>query len=194
MKKPGVPLYYITAGWLLLTVFMGLYFLFNGMKPSADVEARLQSNIHRISVGEMAPGDVNQFQMDRRPIVIWRRNNAEIARAMALLDPATSPEEWLAVVKDGTLALELGADKFARLECAEWFIVSPINTGGIGCVVLTKAGDYRGFFDPCQGAHFDLWGHLQKGPTPEDLKVVPMNVSEDGQSVLIDLTEVPTTR
>lgn len=110
---------------------------------------------------------------------------------MALLDPTTSPEEWLSVLNDGTLAFELGSEKFSRLE---WFVVSPINTGGIGCVVLARAGEYGGFFDPCQGAHFDLWGRIQKGPTTQNLKVAPINLAEDGQSELIDLTDMPKLR
>ena len=176
---------------MLLTVFIGFHFLFNSLKPSADVEAQHQNNIHRVWVADLERGDINRFQVDRRPIVIWRRNSEEIAKAMALLDPTSSPKEWLTVLNDGTLALELGSEGFSRLE---WFVVSPVNTGGMGCVVLTKAGDFGGFFDPCQGAHFDLWGRIQKGPTAQNLKVAPMKLAEDGQSVLIDLTEMPKLR
>ena len=143
---------------MLLTVLIGIYFLFSGMKPSADVASQHDNDIHQVSVAEIKPGDVRQIALNQRPIIIWRRSNEEIAQAMALLDPKVTPETWLTMLHDGRLAQELEADEFARLE---WFVVSPINTGGMGCLVLAKAGDYRGFFDPCQSAHFDLWGRLQ---------------------------------
>ena len=176
---------------MLLTVLIGLYFLFNGMKPSTETVAQYANNFHRVWVAEIERGETKLIKVGRQPILVWRRNDEEIAQAMALLDPKTSSETWLSILNDGTLALELGSEKFASLE---WFIVSPINTGGIGCVVLTKAGDYGGFFDPCQGAHFDLWGRIQKGPTTQSLKVAPMTLAEDGKSVMIDLTEMPKLR
>lgn len=70
MKKSKITLYHITAGWMLLTVFTGIYFLFNGMKPSADVDAQHENNFHRVWIADVERGDIKQFRVDRQPIVI----------------------------------------------------------------------------------------------------------------------------
>ena len=191
MKKKSVTLYYMTAGWLLLGVIIGGHFLFTSMKPTADVKAKYRTNVHRIWIGELEPGDVTVLHIDQKPIVVWHRDLEEIATAMAQLEPEISREEWSTALTDGTLALEIGADAYTRLE---WFIASPVNVDGLGCIVLSKTGDYEGFFDPCQGAHFDLWGRSQKGPAPQSLKVTPAQFSDDRLTVLLDLTDMPKTR
>lgn len=191
MKKKSVTLYYMTAGWLLLGAIIGGHFLFTSMKPTADVKAKYRTNVHRIWIGELEPGDVTILHVDQKPIVVWHRDLEEIATAMAQLEPKIPREEWSTALTDGTLALEIGADAYTRLE---WFISSAVNVDGIGCIVLSKAGDYEGFFDPCQGTHFDLWGRSVKGPMPQSLKVTPAQFSDDRLTVLLDLTEMPKTR
>ncbi|WP_171181380.1 ubiquinol cytochrome C oxidoreductase [Ruegeria sp. HKCCD8929] len=191
MKKKGVILYYVTAGYAALTLATGLYFLSAGTKPTADVEASYQNNLHSIWLGNWEPGEVRTFRIDGKPIVLWRRDTAEIAAAMEQFDPDISKEEWSKALNDGTLALEMGPETYNRLE---WFIASPINVGGYGCIVLAKAGDYDGFLDPCQAVHFDMWGHPKKGPTTENLNVTPAQFSEDRQTVFLDLSGMPTTR
>ncbi len=110
---------------------------------------------------------------------------------MEQFDPSIPAEDWSEVLNNGALEQELGPERFARLE---WFIVSPISTAGLGCIVHTKAGDFDGFFDPCRGAHFDLWGRPRKGPTNENLKVPPHKINEQGQFVVIDVLRLPSPR
>lgn len=191
MNKKDLILYCVTAGWALVTVATGLYYLTNSMAPAADVEAYSQNSPLAIPLENWEPGEVRTYLFDEKPIVVWRRDPAEIATAMAQFDPDVSKEKWLQVLNDGTLASEIGADAYTRME---WFIVSPVNVGGYGCITRAKAGDYEGFFDPCQAVHFDMWGRKMKGPTKENLKVPPFQFTEDGRAVFLDLSEMPSAK
>ena len=43
----------------------------------------------------------------------------------------------------------------------------------LGCVPLGgDSGDYKGWFCPCHGSHYDSSGRIRKGPAPKNL-VVP---------------------
>ena len=170
MKKKSVTLYYMTAGWLLLGVIIGGHFLFNSMKPTADAKAKYRTNVHRIWIGELEPGDVTVFHVDQKPIGVWHRDLEEIATAMAQLEPEISREEWSTALTDGTLELEVGADAYTQLE---WFIAPPVHVAVIGCIVLSKAGESEVFFDPCQGDHFALWGLPLKDPFQHVLNTHP---------------------
>ncbi len=191
MKTNGVFLYYAAAGWAALGVVLVLYYLFQSMEPTADVKARYQNRPRSVLVENWEPGDAKTLMFDDKPVVLWRRSIAEMAAAMAQIEPTIPESDWFAALSDGSLKRDLGPEKFSRLE---WLAISPINTGGFGCIIRTKAGDYGGFFDPCQTVHFDLWGHPRKGPTNENLRVAPSQFAEDLRSIYLDVSGMPSTR
>ena len=41
----------------------------------------------------------------------------------------------------------------------------------LGCVPLSNAGDWGGWFCPCHGSHYDTSGRIMKGPAPLNLEV-----------------------
>ena len=41
----------------------------------------------------------------------------------------------------------------------------------LGCVPITGAGEYNGWFCPCHGSHYDTAGCIRKGPAPQNLPV-----------------------
>lgn len=110
---------------------------------------------------------------------------------MAQFDPSAPLEDWSELLESGALEQELGPEGFARLE---WFVVSPISTAGLGCIVLAKTGDYAGFFDPCAGVHYDMWGRPRKGPTSKSLAVPPHRANVEGQFVVIDASRLPAPK
>ncbi|SDX50142.1 ubiquinol-cytochrome c reductase iron-sulfur subunit [Ruegeria halocynthiae] len=191
MKSKSVFLCYLAASTGLVTVAIGLYFLLASMQPTADVVAKYQTRLQSISVEDWEPGEVRTFIFYGMPVLLWRRDLKEIATAMAQFDPETSKDEWSEVLENGALEFEIGRDAYTNLE---WFIASPINVGGYGCVVLAKAGDYDGFFDPCQSVHFDMWGRPKQGPSMENLVIPPAQFTEDRRSILFDLSKMPSTR
>ena len=49
----------------------------------------------------------------------------------------------------------------------------------LGCVPLGQSGDYKGWFCPCHGSHYDTAGRIRKGPAPENLYVPPYEFVSD---------------
>ena len=41
----------------------------------------------------------------------------------------------------------------------------------LGCVPISNAGEYGGYFCPCHGSHYDASGRIRKGPAPENLEI-----------------------
>lgn len=194
MKKKGALLYYVTAGWGLFVVAAGLYFLSTAMKPTADVVANLQYGPRVIPLEGWEPGKARTLIIDEKPIVIWHRDPAEIATALSQMSPDVSSDQWLQFVRSingESVSAELRQEFYSRVQ---WFVVSPINVGGHGCISAAQAGDYGGFFDPCQNVHFDMWGRRMKGPTEEHLLVPPYRFTEYGLNIVVDLSEMPSIR
>jgi ubiquinol-cytochrome c reductase iron-sulfur subunit len=52
----------------------------------------------------------------------------------------------------------------------EWLVVLGVCTH-LGCVPISNAGDYMGWFCPCHGSHYDSSGRIRKGPAPLNLEV-----------------------
>jgi ubiquinol-cytochrome c reductase iron-sulfur subunit len=57
-----------------------------------------------------------------------------------------------------------------RVSKPEWLVVLGICTH-LGCVPLSGAGDFGGYFCPCHGSHYDTSGRIRKGPAPLNLEV-----------------------
>ncbi|WP_439817879.1 ubiquinol-cytochrome c reductase iron-sulfur subunit [Zavarzinia sp. CC-PAN008] len=53
---------------------------------------------------------------------------------------------------------------------AEWLVVIGVCTH-LGCVPVSNAGDFGGWFCPCHGSHYDTSGRIRKGPAPANLPV-----------------------
>jgi len=66
----------------------------------------------------------------------------------------------------------------ARRKKAEWLVLLGICTH-LGCVPLNGAGDYKGYFCPCHGSHYDTAGRIRKGPAPKNLEIPPYKFMDD---------------
>jgi len=103
-----------------------------------------------------------------KPVFIRNRTAAEIADAQqvdvgTLRDPETDADR---VVKD------------------QWLIALGICTH-LGCVPISNAGEYNGWFCPCHGSHYDTSGRIRKGPAPLNLEVPPYKFIENDTKLLI---------
>merc|ERR1719329_1623614 len=101
-----------------------------------------------------------------KPVFIRHRTDEEIAVEAAvsmgsLKDPQTDAE---------------------RAPDAEWLVVLGICTH-LGCVPISNAGDYGGWFCPCHGSHYDGSGRIRKGPAPLNLEVPPYKLA-DGKLII----------
>ncbi|KAL3900301.1 MAG: hypothetical protein SGARI_006270 [Bacillariaceae sp.] len=72
-----------------------------------------------------------------------------------------------------------------RVLTDEWIIVLAICPH-LGCVPVSNAGEYNGWFCPCHGSHYDISGRIRKGPAPLNLEVPPYKFMDaENQSLLI---------
>ena len=123
------------------------------MSASADVLALASAEFE---LGAIDPGTTVTVKWRGKPIFIRNRTDAEIADAEAcnlteLRDKETDAE---------------------RVQQAKWLVVLGICTH-LGCVPISGAGDYNGWFCPCHGSHYDVSGRIRKGPAPLNLEVPP---------------------
>ncbi len=187
MKQRNL-LYFATGGCLVFTIVAGLYFLFRTTLPSADITSLPKSTVYALSVESIEPGQTLAFRLDDAPVVIWRRNFAQKVQALELLGADFNGNADLLEEIRATAEIEIEPGRVLHFE---WFVVSPINTGGYGCIVLSEAGDLGGFYDPCQDVHFDLWGRVRTGATKVDLQVLPWSISDDGNVITVDVGDAP---
>lgn len=181
-------LYLATGGWFVLTVIAGVYYLFQATLPAEDVTSVPKSTVYTLSVKSFEPGQTAMFRLDDAPVVVWRRDFAQKVQALELLGVDFSGNANLLEEVRATDEIEIEPGRVLHFE---WFVVSPINTGGIGCIVRSDAGDLGGFYDPCQDVHFDLWGRVRIGPTEADLQALPWNISEDGNEIIVNVGGAP---
>jgi len=52
----------------------------------------------------------------------------------------------------------------------EWLVMLGVCTH-LGCVPLADKGDFKGWFCPCHGSHYDGSGRIRKGPAPVNMEI-----------------------
>lgn len=151
-------LYYATAGAGAVASGAAIWPLINSMNPSADVTALSSIDV---DLTDIAFGARITLMWRGKPLFIDRRTDEQIALARAddavdLIDPAKDAE---------------------RAERPEWLIVIGVCTH-LGCIPLGQnsgdpLGDWKGWFCPCHGSHYDTAGRIRKGPAPRNLDLPP---------------------
>jgi ubiquinol-cytochrome c reductase iron-sulfur subunit len=132
------------------------------MNPSADVLAMASTEVN---LGAIAEGQEIKIMWRGKPVFVRHRSKQNIAEAQevdvaSLRDPQTDAER----VKKGK---------------EQWLIMVGVCTH-LGCVPIgADAGDYKGWFCPCHGSHYDSSGRIRKGPAPHNLVVPPYEFVSD---------------
>ena len=143
------------------------------MNASADVLA--MANIE-VNLADLPEGTGVTVKWRGKPLFIRHRTGKEIEMAQRddgsadLRDPQTDAER----VKEGK---------------NQYIILLGVCTH-LGCVPLPEAGDFKGWFCPCHGSHYDTSGRIRKGPAPLNLEVPPY-VFMDDANVLVGMDELP---
>ena len=89
-----------------------------------------------------------------KPVFIRKRTKNEIEEAKTVnIDDLKDPEEDVDRVKKD-----------------EWLVLVGVCTH-LGCVPLKNKGEYKGWFCPCHGSHYDTSGRIRKGPAPTNLEI-----------------------
>ena len=127
------------------------------MAASADVLA--QGSVE-VDISHIAEGNTATVKWRGKPVFIRHRTPHEIDRARRDDELARNGQ-----LRDPQLDEE-------RVKREDYLIVVGICTH-LGCVPLSGAGDFQGFFCPCHGSHYDTSARIRKGPAPLNLQVPP---------------------
>ena len=149
----GVRFAYASTARVLVVKFV------SSMSASADVLAMASAEF---DLGEIDVGKTITVKWRGKPVFIRHRTADEIA------GEADVP---MAHLRDQEADDE-------RVHKPEWLVVLGICTH-LGCVPLSGAGDFNGWFCPCHGSHYDISGRIRKGPAPLNLEVPPYKFTEE---------------
>ena len=131
------------------------------MNPDKSVQALATTEV---DVSQVEPGNSITVLWRGKPVFLKRRTQEEIAEARAVsMSDLPDPQKDEERVKDGK---------------DEWLVMLGVCTH-LGCVPLSNKGDYKGWFCPCHGSHYDTSGRIRKGPAPKNLPVPTAKFVED---------------
>ncbi len=134
------------------------------MSASADVLAL--SSIE-VPVQNISEGTTLTVKWRGKPVFIRHRLPTEISQAV---------ETELSELKDPQKDED-------RVKKPEWLVVMGVCTH-LGCVPISNAGEYNGWFCPCHGSHYDTSGRIRKGPAPLNLEVPQYKFLNDSTLLL----------
>merc|ERR1711907_64188 len=135
------------------------------MSASADVLALASTEVDISGIEE---GSSITVKWRGKPVFVRHRSEPEISAArkvdhQSLRDPEADEDR----VKDPAWLVTLGV-------CTH-----------LGCVPLSGAGDYNGYFCPCHGSHYDTSGRIRKGPAPLNLEIPQYDLDLDENKLVI---------
>ncbi len=152
----------MSIGGLGVATFMWPFI--KSMNPAEDTLAlgSTEVDLSQIDIGQSIT-----VKWRGKPVFIKRRTEEEILEAKnvdlnSLRDPAADED---------------------RVQNPEWLVLEGVCTH-LGCVPLGQKmsdikGEYKGWFCPCHGSHYDTSGRIRKGPAPENLAIPPYRFISD---------------
>ncbi|MEL6427094.1 MAG: hypothetical protein AAFQ33_16735, partial [Pseudomonadota bacterium] len=120
-------MYFSTGLCLVLGVLAGTNFAFSAIAPIADSQSALQKNVYRFGVAEFEPGLGRQVLFSDGPLTVWRRDLDQKRQTIEQLGLTASEERWLLDRLRNGLVAEVEPGTILHVE---WFVVSPVHTGG----------------------------------------------------------------
>jgi len=154
----GVRFAYASTARVLVVKFV------SSMSASADVLALASAEF---DLGAIDVGNTITVKWRGKPVFIRHRTPEEIAGEAAVSMSHLRDQE---------------ADE-DRTHKSQWLIVLGICTH-LGCVPISGAGDYNGWFCPCHGSHYDISGRIRKGPAPLNLEVPPYKFTDESNILI----------
>ena len=152
-KGPKRRDFLFTASYAVGAVGVGavVWPLIDQMNPSKDVEALAKIEI---DLSGLAEGQSKTVLWRGKPLFIKHRSPEEINEAKNVsFKDLPDPQ------KDEERALN-----------PKFLILVGVCTH-LGCVPAADKGDFKGWFCPCHGSHYDTSGRIRKGPAPTNLEI-----------------------
>uniref|UniRef100_A0A8D0GTB9 Cytochrome b-c1 complex subunit Rieske, mitochondrial n=1 Tax=Sphenodon punctatus TaxID=8508 RepID=A0A8D0GTB9_SPHPU len=129
------------------------------MNASADVLALSKIEV---KLSEIPEGKNMTFKWRGKPLFVRHRTQEEIDHE------ANVP---LSELRDPQHDLE-------RVQKPEWIILIGVFTH-LGCVPISNAGEFGGYYCPCHGSHYDASGRIRKVPAPYNLEIPEYEFTSD---------------
>ena len=152
-KKNNRRDFLFTASYTIGAVGLGatIWPFIDQMNPDSSVKALATTEV---DISQIQPGKSITVLWRGKPVFIKRRTESEISEAQSVkIEELKHPE------KDQD-----------RVKKPEWLVMLGICTH-LGCVPLSDKGEYKGWFCPCHGSHYDTSGRIRKGPAPTNLEI-----------------------
>ena len=125
--------------------------LIDQMNPDSSVKALASTEV---DISSVEVGKTITVLWKGKPIFIRRRTQDEIKGASAVdLKDLKDPQ------KDSD-----------RAKNPEWLVMIGVCTH-LGCVPLGNKVEYKAWFCPWHGSHYDTSGRIRKGPAPTNLEI-----------------------
>jgi ubiquinol-cytochrome c reductase iron-sulfur subunit len=145
------------------------------MNPAADVLAMASTEVNLASVAE---GQEIKVMWRGKPVFIRHRNAADIQMSRDM-NVADLPDPFARNDGLGNETLPATDENRVVKGKEQWLVMVGVCTH-LGCVpVGNEAGDYKGWFCPCHGSHYDSAGRIRKGPAPQNLKIPKYTFTSD---------------
>ncbi len=160
-KKNNRRDFLFTASYTIGAVGLGatIWPFIDQMNPDSSVKALATTEV---DISQIQPGKSITVLWRGKPVFIKRRTQSEISEAQSVkLEELKHPE------KDQD-----------RVKKPEWLVMLGICTH-LGCVPLSDKGEYKGWFCPCHGSHYDTSGRIRKGPAPVNMEVPKYTFIDD---------------
>ena len=154
-KKPNRRDFILTATTAAGAVGVGAaaWPLIDQMNPDKAQQALATTEV---DISSIEPGNEITVLWRGKPVFLKRRTQEEIAEARAVkLDDLPDPQKDQDRVKQGK---------------DEWLVMLGVCTH-LGCVPLKNKRDFKGWFCPCHGSHYDVSGRIRKGPAPKNMEI-----------------------
>lgn len=147
--------------------------LINQMNPSADVQALASI---QVDVSGVEEGSQLTIKFLGKPVFVRHRRADEISAADDV-DVNSLPDP---LARNPNLPADAPAtDSNRAMPGAEqWLVMIGVCTH-LGCVPLSEAGIYNGWFCPCHGSTYDTAGRIRSGPAPENLHIPVVSFVSD---------------
>ena len=127
--------------------------LVDQMNPDRAQQAMATTEV---DVSLVEPGNSITVLWRGKPVFLKRRTPEEINEARSVnLSELPDPQKDEERVKEGK---------------DEWLVMLGVCTH-LGCVPLKDKGDFKGWFCPCHGSHYDGSGRIRKGPAPKNMEI-----------------------
>jgi ubiquinol-cytochrome c reductase iron-sulfur subunit len=142
------------------------------MNPAADT---LALSTIEVDLATLQPGQEIKVFYRGKPVFIRYRTEADIADARASDSAAMRDPE----ADDVRIRPSIDGTKKPQ-----YLVMEGVCTH-LGCIPVGPAqGDYKGWFCPCHGSHYDTSGRIRKGPAPKNLPVPPYIYASESRIVI----------